>query len=389
LSAETLYTPDVKTHPQEEAGYPRLIRLEHAGNANGTLLATFAAAGGAEAKAHLPIYRSADNGRSWSPTPIGTVRDSIHGWDLEAPALFELPIAQGELPAGTLFAAGTAWNRRDFRQQAMMVFISKDQGSTWDYRSSCATEALQVDNEGHGIWEPWFAITADGSLNCFFSDERPSADGFAQVIAHVRSTDGGATWGPEIFDVAARDGSQRPGMPTVVALPNGSFAMSLEDCKAGQDADQVCTDYVKFSPDGQDWSPLSSMGVRVESAGARRLLHTPTLAWAAYGGKSGTLIISGQRVVTGDEGSLKVQRQSGRVLMVNTQLGQGLWREIPAPVIVDPTGGYGPSETGCPGYSSPLLTSRDPKDPGFIMLAGTAIANGKCEVRFGSGSLNP
>ena len=389
FAAASLYSPDIKTHPDEEAGYPRLIRLEHAGSANGTLLATFANAGGAQAKAHLPIYRSTDNGKSWSGHPIGTVRDTVHGWDLEAPALFELPIAQGDLPAGTLFAAGTAWNRKDFRQQAMMVYVSKDQGVSWSYRSSCAAEQLQVNNEGHGIWEPWFVITADASLNCFFSDERPSSEGFAQVIAHVRSTDGGATWGPEIFDVASRDGLQRPGMPTVVRLPDGRFAMTLEDCKAGRNADQVCLDYLKMSPDGQDWSPLSSMGSLIEARGGHRLLHTPTLAYSPYGGNKGTLIVTGQRVVAGEEGSLQVLPQSGHVVFANANLGSGDWREIPAPVIVDPTGGYNAPETACPGYSSPILASRDAHDPTFIMLAGTAIANGKCEIRFGSGTLAP
>ncbi len=387
LTGAALYSPNISVYPGEEAGYPRLIRLSHAGRANGTLLATFAHAGAADPKAHLPIYRSTDHGQTWSREPIGMVRDSVHGWDLEAPALFELPVPQGDLPAGTLFAAGTAWNRRDFRQQSMMVFISRDEGVTWTYRSACASESLQVNNEGHGIWEPWFVITADGSLNCFFSDERPSAEGFAQVIAHVRSTDGGATWGAQIVDVAARDGLQRPGMPTVVRLPNGSFAMTLEDCKAGQDPDQVCTDYLKFSPDGQDWSPLSSMGTPIEAPGGHRLLHTPTLAWSPFGGANGTLIVSGQRVVWGAEGALQVMPQSGRVLMVNAQLGAGPWREIAAPVTIDPTGGYGPGETACPGYSSAILASTEPGDGSFVMLAGTALANGKCEIRFGSGNL--
>jgi hypothetical protein len=383
-----LYSPDLKSHPSEEAGYPRLIRLAHGGEFNGTLLATFAHAGGAESKASLPIYRSTDNGNSWSPSPIGTVTDSVHGWDIEAPALFELPSAQGELPAGTLFAAGTAWNRRDFREQAIMVFTSRDHGATWSYRSSCASEALQVNNEGHGIWEPQFVITADGSLNCFFSDERPSAEGFAQVIAHVRSTDGGATWGPEVFDVAVRDGVQRPGMPTVVRLPNGSYAMSFEDCVAGQDPDQVCTDYLKVSPDGQDWTSVANLGSPIASDKGRRFLHTPTLAWSPYGGRNGTLIASGQRVVTGPDRQVTVMAQSGRILMVNDNLGAGPWHEIEAPFVIAPTGGYGPGETACPGYSSSVLAPARLSDPSFVLMAGAATVNGKCEIQFGTGSLD-
>lgn len=381
---KVLFAPDLRAHPQEEGGYPRLVRLEHSGQSNSVLLATFAHKGGAAPKGDMPIYRSDDGGVTWGHEPVGRVTDSVHGWDIEAPALFELPVAQGDLPAGTLFAAGTAWNRGDFRQQAMEVFVSRDQGVSWTYRSSCASESLQVDNEGHGIWEPQFVMTADGSLNCFFSDERPSADGFAQVIAHVRSTDGGATWGPEIVDVGVRDGVQRPGMPTVVRLPDGTYGMTLEDCMAGHDPDQACTDYLKISPDGQDWTPISSMGTVVATRDGRRLLHTPTLAWSAAGGADGTLIVSGQRVVTGPDGNLTVLPESGRVVMVNTSLGVGPWKEVPTPFAIDPTGGYDQGETGCPGYSSPILPV--PGDR-FVFLAGTSLPNGKCEVRYGTGSL--
>lgn len=384
---KVLFSSDAAGRATETAGYPRVIRLAHAGAANGTLLAVFARSGVPGEKADMPIYRSIDGGKTWSVRPIGVVRDTVHGWDIEAPALFELPAAQGDLPAGTLFAAGTAWMRKDFRQQSMEVFVSRDGGATWTYRSSCATEALQVNNEGHGIWEPFFAITADGSLNCFFSDERPSADGFAQVIAHVRSTDGGATWGPEIFDVAIRDGLARPGMPTVIRLPDGRYAMSFENCQAGANANHVCTVYLKISADGQDWTPLSALGAPIATADGKRFLHTPTIAWTPYGEGNGTLVASGQRVVSGPEGHVTIEPESGRILMINTELGAGPWRPIEAPMLIDPTGGYGPGEAGCPGYSSPLLVSNDPKDPAVLMLAGTALANGKCDIRYGLAKL--
>ena len=71
-----VYTPDLAKHPREDASYPRVIRLEHAGAANGTLLATFFR-GGAGQASEFPIYSSTDDGWSWSG-PIGVVRDSAH-----------------------------------------------------------------------------------------------------------------------------------------------------------------------------------------------------------------------------------------------------------------------------------------------------------------------
>jgi len=103
----------------------------------------------------------------------------------------------------------------DFTQQAVEVFASTDHGATWSYRSSCASESGLANSIGHGIWEPEFTVAGNGSLVCYFSDERPLVNNYNQVLAHVVSTDGGRTWGAETYDVAVQDGVQRPGMMTV------------------------------------------------------------------------------------------------------------------------------------------------------------------------------
>lgn len=260
-----------------------MIRLEHSGSANGTLLATFSHSGTGVAKANFPVYRSTDNGVTWTSAPIGTVTDTQHGWDLDGPTLYELPQAEGSLPAGTLLAAGTAWNHGDYTQQAVEVFVSTDQGAHWTYRSSCAAESGTANTIGHGIWEPEFMVTGHG-LICYYSDERPSANNYAQVLAHTVSTDGGLTWGGEVYDVALQNGVDRPGMTTVVALPNGTYAMTYEDCKAGADPDQACDVYLKTSSDAESWNP-GSLGTRIETSDHRFLLHTPYLTWSC-GGRS-------------------------------------------------------------------------------------------------------
>jgi hypothetical protein len=377
----TLYVPNTTANASEDASYPRVIRLAHSSTENGDLLATFSHSGVTGVKADFPIYKSADNGKTWTSSPISTVTDTVHGWDLDGPTLYELPRAEGSLPAGTILAAGTAWNRGDYTQQAVELFYSTDDGVTWNYRSSCASESGMADTEGHGIWEPEFSVDSAGALVCYFSDERPSTNNYNQVLAHVVSTDGGATWGGEVYDVAVQDGVQRPGMATVVNLPNGGYAMSYEDCKAGFDPDQACDAYIKTSTDGVTWN-ASSLGTEVETADGRHLLHTPYLAWSPIGGANGTLLISGQRVVAGTDGSLTVQDESGTVLFANTNLGTGTWTETTAPVNTNPTGGYDSGETSCAGYSSPILPSVSGST--ILYLAGTHISNGKCEVQFGT-----
>ncbi|MGW7539085.1 ricin-type beta-trefoil lectin domain protein [Amycolatopsis sp. NPDC054798] len=382
-SGGVLYRPSTASGSTEDASYPRVIRLEHNGSANGTLLATFSHSGTGVGKANFPIYRSTDNGVTWTSSPISTVTDTQHGWDLDGPTLYELPRALGSLPAGTLLAAGTAWNHGDYTQQAVEVFASTDQGKSWTYRSSCAAESGMANTIGHGIWEPEFETTSHG-LVCYFSDERPSANGYAQVLAHTVSADGGLTWGNEVYDVAVRNGVDRPGMATVVPLPNGSYAMTYEDCKAGADPDQACDVYLKTSADAESWNP-GSLGTRIETADHRFLLHTPYLTWSPAGGANGTLIASGQRVVAGTDGSLAIQPEDGHVLFVNRNLGSGPWQEITTPVTTAPTGGYNAGETACAGYSSPLLAASSGNT--FLMLAGTHLSTGKCETAFGTATL--
>ncbi|WP_319354968.1 hypothetical protein [Streptomyces ipomoeae] len=94
-TAQTLYTPPSDA-PAPGSLYARGLRLRYNGSANGTLLATFEQY--TNGIPVFPIYRSTDNGNSWSK--ISEVADTQNGWGMRwQPELFELPTAAPAAPA--------------------------------------------------------------------------------------------------------------------------------------------------------------------------------------------------------------------------------------------------------------------------------------------------
>lgn len=384
-SGQVLYSPNLKVHPKGKAGYPRGIQLQY-GAGSGTLLATFAREG-EHAPTSLPIFRSGDQGKTWSL--ISSIRSHTDGWDIEAPTLFEVPFTRNGLKAGDILAAGTAWKRKNYTAQKIEVFLSRDQGKSWEYLSNC-TETKNLPNTwGHGIWEPAFLMTSDGRVGCYISDERPANSRTNnQVIGHYLSRDGARTWEPNFTqDVAfPADNLQRPGMQTFAKLPDGRTVMSYELCRDATDPDHACEVFIKFSEDGFHWGPLDDPGILVSTADHRHLLHTPLISWMKGGGPHGTLVLTGQRVTAGHVGDERVLEESGSVMLVNTSMGKGDWREVALPLSVVPTGAYAEGLPSCPGYSSPVIPLAENGD--YVYLAATWLGVGdQCEIRFARGKL--
>lgn len=381
-----LYSPNLTTNPDGTAGYPRAIRLEHASGQDDTLLATFARSGVGPAGT-LPVYRSTDGGANWSP--LSEITSNTPGWDIEAPTLFEVPRDIPGLGEGDILAAGTAWDVGDYTTQKVEVFRSSDGGASWQFLSNCTSTSGLPNSWGHGIWEPTFLVAEDDTLACFISDERPAGSPTNnQRIGHYTSTDGGQTWSSTLTDdvVFPDDVLARPGMQTFAHLPDGRVAMSYEMCRDATDADHACEVYVKFSSDGLDWGAPGSAGTLVQTSDSRELLHTPYISWQPGGGPDGTLLISGQRVVSGPTGNKTVLAESGSVIFANRDLGAGDWFEIAAPVEVDPTGGYAQGVPSCPGYSTPAVPLSDGSR--FVYFAATWLGQGnQCELRVGIGSV--
>ncbi|MCU1579883.1 MAG: hypothetical protein JWP19_2087 [Rhodoglobus sp.] len=373
----------------ENNDYPRIIRLAASADTSkrGNLLVMYSI-NDTGVRTHSAIKRSTDGGQTW--TTISTLFSPTAGWGIYFGSMYELPVASGGLAAGTIVAAGNAWDNVNWGFQEVQTFISTDYGVTWTQRGNCATKSGTPNTVSTGLWEPEIIVNADGKLACHFSDERLRASGYSQKLVMVTSSDGGATWGGAVDTVAINDSNSRPGMPVVRKLPNGSYAMAFELCRDSVgNADQTCRVYIKTSVDGAAWGTPSNVGTLVQTVDGRQLLHTPGLAWSPAGGPNGTLVMSGQRVVTGADGPTTVVKpESGRVVFTNTALGVGAWQEVSAPATIDPTGDYnnGPGKQ-CANYSPSLVSTASGSAVMIVTPRYVSGSTTRCDVRFGIGPI--
>ena len=146
--------------------------------------------------------------------------------------------------------------------------------------------------------------------------------------------------------------------------------MTYELCRDATNADHACEVYIKTSADGLNWAPAGTPARSLRRATAD-LLHTPYVAWVPGGGPNGTLLMSGQRVVTGPTGNKAVMAESGSVRVREHLLGSGSWTELEAPVNVNPTGSYG---AWCPGLPGLQLTDHPVGQRYVVPLPGGDLA---------------
>ncbi|OKJ74762.1 RICIN domain-containing protein [Streptomyces sp. CB02460] len=321
--------------------YPRAIRLEHSGAANGRVLASVVSFNGNNGIG--AIHESTDGGATFRQ--VGSVADpeSSGGQGLCCSTLFELPRQVGSLAPGTLLWAASSGADEQNRRMALRVWRSNDVGRTWSYLSTCASA-----NGTGGLWEPEFSVAADGALVCHYADETDPAH--SQKLAAARSYDG-VTWQDRRNTVAGSWQPDRPGMPMVRRLPNGTYFMSYEICNPG--GQYQCVVHYRTSADGWNWGDPASLGYRPETVDGKYFRAAPTIAWAPApgGGANGRLLLIGQQLLNRDG---TPAADSGRTILANTENGTGPWYEIEAPVKV-----AAPTATYCPNYSSPLLPSAD------------------------------
>jgi len=328
LAAPKPEAPVVGTRLAKGMSYASAVRLSHQRDAadNGRTLMVFEIAGDPT----LPLYVSRDEGEHW--TLSGKIADQTHGgsahWSLHwQPHLSELSRSSGDLPAGTVLLAANAIERNADRRitaQDMQLYASADGGRTWKYRSSIVKGSGQPsDRLNGGVWEPYIVVLDDGRMVAFYSSERHKRAGFNQLIAHKVSSDGGRTWGEEVFDVALPGGVDRPGMAVVQRLPNKQYAMVYEtiDNTAAPNSGQV---HIKFSRDGLEWN-VADPGVGLQTLSGGWPSACPMIQWLPGETREGVLIVAAQRAGGGAD-------PGARTLYRNDTGGRGPWWETVAPV---------------------------------------------------------
>ncbi|WP_222912826.1 sialidase family protein [Natrinema sp. SYSU A 869] len=387
-SGETLYSPP-KGAPAPGAMYPRVERLEYSPGGNETLLATFeyypSMSGGAEP--YFPIYRSTNGGQTWSK--FSEIHDqSGKDWGLRyQPTLYELPAETGPWPAGTVLAAGNAIPILDdpdnvadgeigeLGDSSIDLYASTDHGESWEYVSTVATGGPAVPHAGNSpVWEPELQLDADGNLVCYFADERQADDDdYNQLVGLKASSDGGQTWGDEEFVTAIPNGADRPGMPVVVELPNGTYMAVYEVVGSDNVNGEV---RVKTSPDGRDWGDPTDLGQQVVTDDGRRFINGPYITWTPRGGPDGTILVSGKQLV---DGNRNLADGNGEVVLANTNLdGSGNWTPVKASLSFETE-----SELGgriFAGWTTPILPSANGKH--LLQMTSTAMNEDLCEIQY-------
>jgi hypothetical protein len=347
-----VYSPAAGSSFNPEGGapagttYAKIVVLKNSGSANGTQLVTFDQLVLQSGVQVYPIYRSTDNGTSW--THVTNVNPSATFPTLTRtaqPFLFEVTQTTGSLTAGTLLLAGMIMPA-DRSSSRLVVYKSTNQGTSWSYLSTIDTGGPAVYDPSPSsttstVWEPSLAIDSSGGLVAYFSDERQKASNVLQAVSYRRSTDGGATWGSLVNVSAPTNKSDRPGMITVAKLGDGRYMATFEVVNRPSLSQNTAPVYYKISNDGLNWGSTTSIGTPITLADGRGIGSSPYVKWVPSGGPKGMVVVASKWSLT-SSGAI----DGGQNLYVNYNLGDGPWERLPMAVTYDATDTQGGNFSG-------------------------------------------
>lgn len=343
--------------------YERAVKLSN-GDLLCTFMRSFPPADWSTATKSFYFYKSSDGGKTWNM--VSELNSSTNGgFPVEKQgmeALYVLPQQCGNYPAGTILFATTDWAATS--PYSIHIWRSTDNGTTWQYHSSLAARGTNDGiTKGNNNWEPEFAVSSDGRLVCYYSDERQI--GYDQCIVREISNDGGITWGNYSIIVGRNDAPTgtsgwRPGMPRVLKLKNGNYFMAYENINSTP-AGAI---RFKISTDGINWGNASDLGtlVATSTSGA---YQCPEVALVDDGSTYGRLFVRGMN-------------DSCSASKCFTSKDNGAtWSEIDAPLTVVRNEGVGSSWSGT---FVPV---------GNVLYEINNYFNGSYnEIRFGTGVVN-
>lgn len=354
--------------------YARIICLKNSGSSNGTLLCTYDQLknvsvmmndGSSVSKQVYPIYKSVDGGNTWQL--ISNVYDKEYGLlRTSQPCLYELPQQVGNMPAGTILLAGNIFDDNPHTQSRIVIYKSTDGGYTWSFLSEvdhggpCVYDPSTTSTTTT-VWEPFLGLSESGDLVCYYSDERQKANGVLQAVSFKTSSDG-VNWGTLSNVTAIGNTSDRPGMITVTALPNGKYMATYEMVNRPSISNNNAVVYCKFSEDGVTWD-ADSLGTRVALANGRGIGSSPYVKWIDAGGPNGMVVISAK---WGTDSADNIS--GGQNFYVNYNLGQGTWERLPMAVTYDYNDLSG-------GYFSGFSQSFDVSPDNSVLYQATNVEN--------------
>jgi hypothetical protein len=321
--------------------YAKIIVLS-----NGTQLVTYDQLVLQNGEQVYPIYRSTNNGASFTKVADVNPSDQFPALTRTAqPFLYEVTQTTGDLTAGTILLAGMIMpeNRSTSR---LVVYKSTNQGTSWSYLSTIDTGGPAVYDPSPSsttttVWEPSLAIDGNGGLAAYFSDERQKANGVLQAISYRRSTDGGHTWGSLVNVSAPTNQSDRPGMITVTRMGDGRYLATFEVVNRPSQSNNTAPVYYKISADGLNWGNTNSIGTPIQLANGRGIGSSPYVTWVPSGGPKGMVVVASKWSLDAN-GTI----DGGQNFYVNYNLGEGPWERLPMAVTYDATDTQGGNFSG-------------------------------------------
>lgn len=122
-----------------------------------------------------------------------------------------------------------------------------------------------LGNPDKGMYEPHFYRLHDGRLSVMYAQEKHVVvpPHYSQIVSQKISEDDGATWGEEIFVGWDEANPQlRPGMPVWRRLQDGRYIVVYEVVSLMLTQFVSATIYYKFSDNGVHWEP--GLGTPIE-----------------------------------------------------------------------------------------------------------------------------